>query len=201
MKRPQEFYVGAVLVVTSGYGPRTAWHVYSLLWFGWIIRRSYGARTGLCVTLKGAVRGPYVHYGHARKLTQPELAKIPHGRRLWSYGARTVPLRSRTDCFRSLNPYGARKLIMHALKLYGPRTGGKIRTAPPGPVSGRTIFVKNRPGTSRTGPGSVMWLHRRVSHNQVYHKSHCHVIRPFRSKNTKYDIIFHWNLIIIHPGT
>ena len=41
----------------------------------------------------------------------------------------------------------------------------------------------------------------RVSHNQVYHKSHCHVIRPFLSKNTKYDLIFHWNLIIIHPGT
>ena len=41
----------------------------------------------------------------------------------------------------------------------------------------------------------------RVSHNQVYHKSHCHVIRPFLSKNTKYDLIFHWNLNIIHPGT
>ena len=41
----------------------------------------------------------------------------------------------------------------------------------------------------------------RVSHNQVYHKSHFHVIRPFLSKNTKYDLICHWNLIIIHPGT
>ena len=44
-------------------------------------------------------------------------------------------------------------------------------------------------------------IHYRVSHNQVYHKSHCHVIRPFLSRNTKYDLIFHWNLIIIHPGT
>ena len=51
---------------------------------------------------------------------------------------------------------------MHALKLYGPRTGGKIRTAPhgarAGPVSGRKIFVQNNPGTARTGPGIVMWL-------------------------------------------
>ena len=26
------------------------------------------------------------------------------------------------------------------------------------PMSGRTIFVQNSPGTARTGPGSVMWL-------------------------------------------
>ena len=40
--------------------------------------------------------------------------------------------------------------------------GGKMRTAPhgarAGPVSGRTIFVQNSPGTARTEPGSVMWL-------------------------------------------
>ena len=38
-----------------------------------------------------------------------------------------LPLRSPhglfTGCLQSLNPYGARKLIMHALKLYGLRTG------------------------------------------------------------------------------
>ena len=41
---------------------------------------------------------------------------------------------------------------MHALKLYGPRTG-RPRTAPhgarAGPASGRTIFVQNSPGTAR----------------------------------------------------
>ena len=52
---------------------------------------------------------------------------------------------------------------------------------------------------------SLQWRHNerdclRVSHNQVYHKSHCHVIGPFLSINTKYDLIFHWNLIIIHQG-
>ena len=34
-----------------------------------------------------------------------------------------------TDYLRFLNPYGAYKLIRHALKLYGPRTGRKNRTA------------------------------------------------------------------------
>ena len=34
----------------------------------------------------------------------------------------TDPLRPHTGCLRALNPYGTRKLIMHALKLYGPRT-------------------------------------------------------------------------------
>ena len=111
---------------------------------------------GPCGTRKGAVRQPY---GHVRELTQPESAKLQHGRRIWPYGVRTGPLWTPqglfTGCLQYLNPYGARKLIMHALKL-------KIRTAPhgarAGPVSGRTIFVQNIPGTARTGPGSVMWL-------------------------------------------
>ena len=72
------------------------------LWFGPIIRRtpcvprampvraSHGLRTGISNVLhilrhpfgtrKGAVRHPY---GHVRELTQPEVAKIPHGRRIW----------------------------------------------------------------------------------------------------------------------
>ena len=100
-----------------------------------------GPVRGPCGTRKGAIRHSY---GHVRELTQPEFAKIPHGRRKWPYGARTRRLWSPhglcTGCLRSLNPYGARKLKIHALKLYGPRTGGgggggggggRIRTAPP----------------------------------------------------------------------
>ena len=75
-----------------------------------------GPVRGPCVTRKGVVRRPY---GHTRELAQPALAKIPHGRRIWPYGARTHPLRSPhglfTGCLRYLNSYGARKLIMHAL--------------------------------------------------------------------------------------
>ena len=85
------------------YGPRTgisnAFH---------ILRGLYGPR-------KGAVRHPY---GRVRELKQPEFAKIPHGR-MWSYG-------QFTDCLQFLNPYGARKLIMHALKFYGPHKGRQI---------------------------------------------------------------------------
>ena len=46
---------------------------------------------------------------------------------VWPYGASTGPLGSPhrlfTGCVPSLNLYGARKLIMHALKLYRPRIG------------------------------------------------------------------------------
>ena len=119
---------------------------------------------GPCGTLQGAVRQPY---GHVRELTRPELAKLPHWRRIRPYGARTGSLRSPHGLFlgflRTLNPYGARKLIMHALKLYRPRTGRQIRTArhgaSAGPVTGRTIFVQNSPGTGREQPvrGPGVW--------------------------------------------
>ena len=83
-----------------------------------------GPVRGPCGTRKGAIRQSC---GDARELTQPELAKLPHGRRIWPYGPRTGPLRAPQGlfmgCLQYLNPYGARKLIMHALKLYGPRTG------------------------------------------------------------------------------
>ena len=125
-----------------------------------------GPIRGPCGTRKGAVRRPY---GHARELTQPELAKIPHGRRILPYRARTDPVRAPhglfTGCLKSLNPYGARKLIMHALKLYGPRTGRQNSYgAARGPCRPRewTYDVQNRLWTAREqpvrGPGSVMWL-------------------------------------------
>ena len=126
-----------------------------------------GPVLGPCGTRKGVVRQPY---GHVRELTQPELAKLPHVRRIWPYGVRTVPLRAQqglyTGCLQSLNPYGARKLIMLALKLYGSRTRrqnsyGAAR-GPCGPREGTYDFCSkqpgNSPGTDRTGPGSVMWL-------------------------------------------
>ena len=73
-----------------------------------------GPVRGLCGTRKGAIQQPY---GHVRELTQPELAKLAHGRRIWPYGARTGPLWGPqglfTGCLQSLNPYGVRKFIMH----------------------------------------------------------------------------------------
>ena len=125
-------------MVTLGYGPRTVWHGCTLMVWSNDSQDSTGtpcgARTGIvraphgnlrcytyptgpvrgpCGTLKGVVRQPY---GHVKEFTQSELAKLPHGRRIWPYGL--FP-----GCLRTQNPYGVRKLIMHALKLYGPRTG------------------------------------------------------------------------------
>ena len=62
---------------------------------------------------------------------------------------------SRTGCLRSLNPYGARRLIMHALKLYGPRTGrqnlyGAARV-PYGPREWTDDVCSKQPGNSPYG--------------------------------------------------
>ena len=160
----------------------TRLYTYALVeWFaglhGYPLRCPYGPRKGIfnvfhilrgpCGTRKGAVRHPY---GHVKGLIQHELTKIPHGRRIWPYGARTGPLRSPHGLFTGRlgyqNPYGARQLIMHALKLYGPRTGrqnsyGAAR-GPCGPREWTYDFCSkqpgNSPGTVRTGRGSVMWL-------------------------------------------
>ena len=111
---------------------------------------------GPCGTQKGPARHPY---GHVRELTQPELAKIPPGRRIWPYGARTDPLRSPLGlfmgCLRSLNPCGAHKLIMHALKLYGPRTGSQnscgAERVPCGSREWTYDFCSKQPGNSPYG--------------------------------------------------
>ena len=103
-----------VLVVTLGYEPRTIWHDCTLMVWSNNSQDSMGTPCGACTgivraphrnlqcfsyptgpvrgpcgTRKGAVRQPY---GHVRELTQPELAKLPHGRCIWPYGARTGPL-------------------------------------------------------------------------------------------------------------
>ena len=109
-----------------------------------------GPVRGPCGTHKGAVRQPY---GHVRELTQPELAKLPHGRHIWPYGARTGPLRPPqglfTGCLESLNPY--------------PRTGLKILNSPWTAYNaciktlrapyGEAKFVRRR-----TGPVRAPWV-------------------------------------------
>ena len=100
------------------------------------------------------------HYGHIRELTQQEFAKISLGRCMWPYGARTAPLRPRTGCSRSLNPYGARSIIIHASKFHGPRTGmqnsyGAAR-GPYGPREWTYDFWSKQPVNSPwLGPNAV----------------------------------------------
>ena len=134
------------------------------LWFGWIIRKTprvpwvshrnlqwFHILRGPYGTRKSAARHPYPHVSAS---TQPELAKITHGRRIWPCGARAGHLRSPhglfTGCLWSLNSHGARKLIMHALKLYGP-------------VLALWVDVRFLFKTAREQPGSVMWLGRHAT--------------------------------------
>ena len=101
------------------------------------VRCPNGCRTGLTrespifFISTGPVRDPQgcraANLG-ARELTRREFAKIPHRHRMWPYGARTAPYGPRTGWSRLLSPYGTRKLIIDALKIYGPVRGGKIRT-------------------------------------------------------------------------
>ena len=118
---------------------------------------SYRPIWGSCGTRKGAIRHPH---RHVRELIQPELTKIPHGCRIWPYGARTGPLRSPhrlfTGCLWSQNPDGACKLIMHTLKLYGPCTGrqnsyGATRGLCCWPHEWICYFCSKQPGNSPYG--------------------------------------------------
>ena len=59
VKRPQEFYVGAVLVVTSGYGPRTAWQGCILMVW---LNNSHDSTGTPCGARTGIVRAPYGNF-------------------------------------------------------------------------------------------------------------------------------------------
>ena len=111
-----------------------------------------GPIRGPCGTCKGAARQPY---GHVRELTQPELAKLPHGRRIWPYGVRTGPAGAVHGLFAISKPVRARKLIMHALELYGPRTGRQnsygAAPGPCGPCEWTYDFCSKQPGNSPYG--------------------------------------------------
>ena len=130
--------------VRASYGPHT----------GIFQRFSYptGPVRGLCGTLTDAVRQPY---GHVRELKQPELVKLPHRRRIWPYGACTGPARAVPWVFTNSKPVWGRKLIMHALKLYGPRTGrqnsyGAVR-GPCRPSEWTYDFCSKQPRNSSYG--------------------------------------------------
>ena len=125
----------------------TGWMISILsayLWFGWIIRRtpgvpcampvraSCGPRTGI-FNVFHIIWDPYgarawpasVPYGtltDTQGIDKIIIGKIPHGRRIWPYGSRAGPTRAVHGLITIPTP-GARKLIMHALKLYGSRTG------------------------------------------------------------------------------
>ena len=156
------------------------------------MRCPYGHRTGPALDLQcfsyptGPVRDPQgcraVPLLTRKEIYPTIIGKNPARASFLSVWAPYSPCTSRLQ--QSLNPYGARKLIMHALKLYGTRTGrensyGAARR-------GRTIFVQ----TARTGPGSVMYSSTHVKTvidcNWCFHDFKCShtpkIAQPFRPR-------------------
>ena len=160
-------------MVTSGYGSRTAWHGWILMvWSNnsqdstWSRAMPMRALYGPCTGISNVF---FITYGnHTGPLLDPQGGRtVP----LWtrkgidttiirknparaSYVAARGPCGPRTGCLRYLHPYGTRKLIMHALKLYEPRTGShNSYGATRGSYGRRAVRMVINPG-----PGGVMWL-------------------------------------------
>ena len=164
-------------MVTLGYGP-VRFDTTVHLWFGRLILRtpsvpragpvqaSYGPRTEI-INVFHILRDPYGARAGPTRVPYGSLADTQgnwhnqnwQNSRTGVVFGRTGPVRAPqglfTGCLQYLNPYGARKLIMHALKLYGPRTGrqnsyGAAR-GPCGPREWTYDFCSKQPGNSPYG--------------------------------------------------
>ena len=104
----------------------------------------------------GPVRDPQgCHTTPLRTRKGIDTTKIDKNPARASYLAIRTPHGLFKGCLGSQNPYRARKLIMHALKLYGPRTGrqnsyGAAR-GPFGPRESTYGFCSKQPGNSPYG--------------------------------------------------
>ena len=134
-----------------------------------ILRDPFGARAG-------PGRAPYDTW---RNWHNQNLQKSRTGVVCGLTGPVRAPHGLFTGCLWSLNPYGVRKLIMHALKLYGPRTGrqhshGAARDAY-GPREWTYDFCLKQPGnnpgtTAREHPGwtSSIWRPLSLSASPIH---------------------------------
>ena len=105
-------WVPRAVSVRASYRSRTGiFNVFHILW------DPYGARAGPARMPYGALMDTQGNWHNQNWQTSHTGVVF----------CRTGPVRAPhglfTGCLKYLNPYGARKLIMHALKLYGPRTG------------------------------------------------------------------------------
>ena len=122
---------------------------------------SYGPRTGI-FNVFHILRDPYGALAWPARLLYGALIIDKNPERA-SFLAVRGPYGLFTGCLQPLNPYGARKLIMQALKLYGPRTGRQNSYgASPGPCRAREWtydFCSKQPGTAREQParGLGVW--------------------------------------------
>ena len=152
-------------MVTSGYGPRTAWHGCThMVW--WNDSQDF---TGTpCDAHASIVRAPQgifnVRDPQGRSTTPLRTRKGIDTTRIGKNAARASYLAVRglrsphglfTGSLVFQNPYGTRKLILHALKLYGPRTGrqnsyGAARGSC-GPREWTYDFCSKQPGNNPHG--------------------------------------------------
>ena len=112
------------------------------------------------------------------------------------YGPLRPPHGLFTGCLQYLNPYGARRLIMHAFKLYGPRTGrqnsyGAARGLC-GPREWTYDFCSKQPGNS-TGPGSVMWLRLKIPWDVKMTQPDEHINPRWPGTNRVKTISYHYD--------
>ena len=185
-------------------------------WFGWMIRRtpwvprampvraSYGPRKGIFHVFH-ILRDPYgpVRDPQGRRMTPFRTRKVIDTARIDKNPARASYLAVRSPhglfmgCLGYQNPYGARKLIMHASKLYGPRTGRQNSYgAARGPwVDVRFLFKTAREQPVRGRECDVTGakpLHN-VCANQVHQFVICTICIIY---STKYHTIQHRKLVL-----
>ena len=129
------------------------------------VRCLYGRRTG------PARESPmfFLSYGPIRDLQECHTTRICKNTAQASYGARLqFPNMLFTGCLRPLNPYGARELIMHALKFYVPYTGRQNSFG----AVGHMNFVQNSPSTAREQPvwGPGVWCDWGITRGVTIHR-------------------------------
>ena len=154
--RARTIWRGCTLMVWSNNSQDSMGTRTKIFNFFHILRDPYGARAGTQGCRTAALR-------KRKGIDTTRIGKTPTRAPYLAvrgpYGSLTGPLRVPqglfTGCLQSLNPYGARKIIMHALKLYGPRTGkqnsyGAAR-GPCGPRDWTYDFCSKQPGNSPYG--------------------------------------------------
>ena len=142
------------------------------------VRASYRPRTGISDVFH-VLRNPYgpvwdpqgcrtAPLWTHKRIDTTRICKNPARASYSAVRGRMGPLRSLhrlfTGCLRAPKLYGARKLIMHGLKLYGPLKGRQnsygTTQVPYGSREWTYDFClkqpRNSPATARTGPGSVI---------------------------------------------
>ena len=143
-------------MVTSGYRPHTTWHgcrpsmgIFNFFISYWTstgpVRDPQGCRTAHLRTRKGIAA--------TRICKNPTRAS--HEAVRDPYGPLVVPARVVHGLFTIFKPVRARKLIMHALKLYGTRTGRQnsygVARVPCGSREWTYAFSSKQPRSSPYG--------------------------------------------------